>query len=99
VRRVAHGSDRRKRLVVLTAKGRKYCEQLPAFLTRINAEFLAGITKAEYRSFCEILERIEENAERFSATALAVEAAPPRVERPGNATRPATQPRSAAGKR
>jgi DNA-binding MarR family transcriptional regulator len=80
VRRVEHGTDRRKRLIVLTPKGRRYCQELPGFLDGVDAQLLTGVTKAEYREFSRILDRIVTNAEKAGSAAI-VEDVPVRVVR------------------
>jgi DNA-binding MarR family transcriptional regulator len=64
VRRGADAADRRKRLVYLTAAGRRFCEPLAQILNAVDQKFMDGISPADYAVFARVLDRVIENSER-----------------------------------
>ena len=67
VRRELDPADRRKRLVFLTAAGRRFCEPLPGALLALDEAFMDGIGAAEYGTLGRVLDRLIENCERLDA--------------------------------
>ena len=94
VERIQHRSDRRKRLVFLTPRGRRLRRPLFAEHKRLHRAFLTGISAAEYRSFCAILDRIAANAERLESGMISNKAlasvSSPSVKRYSNNARDVT---------
>lgn len=63
IRRVTDTSDRRKRMLRLTAKGRRTLEQAHAPAGRAGERLLSGLSAAERRTFLALLQRISDTAD------------------------------------
>jgi DNA-binding MarR family transcriptional regulator len=70
IRRADDKQDRRKRRIFLTKKGATLRLPLLTAMQVRDATLLAGISAADYATFCRVLDRIVENAEHDSAEDL-----------------------------
>ncbi|KTT22944.1 MarR family winged helix-turn-helix transcriptional regulator [Pseudacidovorax intermedius] len=67
VRRVRSQEDRRVVNLELTPEGMSAAQKVPAVLSRIHNEVLAGFSEAEWKQLKSYLQRILENAQRKQA--------------------------------
>ncbi|WP_295527301.1 MarR family transcriptional regulator [uncultured Pseudacidovorax sp.] len=68
VRRVRSQEDRRVVNLELTPEGLNSAQKVPAVLSRVHNEMLAGFTKAEWEQLKDYLNRILDNAQRKQAS-------------------------------
>ena len=67
INRVPHHTDKRAKLLVATAKGKKLADVIEAELSQIIAEFLQGASREQVNAFQGVLEIILANATRSSS--------------------------------
>lgn len=70
VRRVPSTTDRRTVYVELTDAGLAFAERIVPSLARYMARMLEGFSDEEKHTFCDMLDRVRRNAERFESRSI-----------------------------